>query len=86
VIPVFSQLLTSYNAGLFDPGDWDRHLRVRIVVHTGAIHDDDNGCFGEALDTAFRLLDTPRAKMALKVAQGPLVAVISADVWASAAP
>jgi len=86
VIPVFSQLLTSYNAGLFDPGDWDRHLRVRIVVHTRAIHDDDNGCFGEALDTAFRLLDTPRAKMALKVAQGPLVPVISADVWASAAP
>jgi hypothetical protein len=59
VIPVFSQLLTSYNAGLSDPGDRDRHLRVRIVVHTGNIHDDDNGCFGETLDTAFRLLDTP---------------------------
>jgi hypothetical protein len=86
VIPVFSQLLTSYNAGLSDPGDRDRHLRVRIVVHTGNIHDDDNGCFGEALDTAFRLLDTPRAKMALKAARGALVAVISADVWESAAP
>jgi HD domain len=86
VIPVFSQLLTSYNAGLSDPGDWDRHLRVRIVVHTGKIYDDDNGCFGETLDTAFRLLDTPSAKMALKAAQGPLVAVISADIWESAAP
>ena len=86
VIPVFSQLLISYNAGLSDPGDRDRHLRVRIVVHNGNIHDDDNGCFGEALDTAFRLLDTPRAKMALKAARGPLVAVISADVWESAAP
>jgi HD domain len=86
VIPVFSQLLTSYNADLSDPGDRDRHLRVRIVVHTGNIHDDDNGCFGEALDTAFRLLDTPRAKMALKAARGALVAVISADVWESAAP
>jgi hypothetical protein len=86
VIPVFNQLLISYNAGLSDPGDRDRHLRVRIVVHTGNIHDDDNGCFGEALDTAFRLLDTPRAKMALKAARGPLVAVISADVWESAAP
>jgi hypothetical protein len=86
VIPVFSQLLTSYNAGLSDPGDRDRHLRVRIAVHTGNIHDDDNGCFGEALDTAFRLLDTPLTKMALKAARGPLVAVISADVWESAAP
>jgi hypothetical protein len=86
VIPVFSQLLASYNAGLPHPWDWDRRLRVRVVVHAGNIHDDDNGCFGEALDTAFRLLDTPLVKMELKTAQGPLVVVISADVWESSAP
>jgi hypothetical protein len=86
VIPAFSQLLASYNAGLSHPGDRHRRLRVRVVVHTGNIHDDDNGCFGEPLDTAFRLLNAPRAKLALKAAQGPLVAVISADVWESAAP
>jgi hypothetical protein len=86
VIPGFSQLLASYNAGLSHPGDPDRRLRVRVVVHPGNIHDDDNGCFGEPLDTAFRLPDSPRAKMALKAAQGPLAAVISADAWESAAP
>jgi HD domain len=85
VIPLFSQLLASYNAGLSHPGERDRRLRVRIAVHVGNIHDDDNGCFGEALDAAFRLLDDPRVKMALKAAQGPLAAVISADAWESAA-
>ena len=85
VIPLLSQLLASYNAGLSHPGDQDRSLRVRIAVHAGNIHDDDNGCFGEALDTAFRLLDDPRVKMTLRTAQGPLVAVISADAWQSAA-
>jgi hypothetical protein len=49
VIRVLSQLLASYNAGLSHPGDPDRRLRVRVVVHTGNIHDDDNGCFGEPL-------------------------------------
>jgi hypothetical protein len=86
VIPVFSQLLASYNIGLSHPGDQDRRLRVRVVVHIGNIHDDDNGCFGEALDTAFRLLDAPGVKTALKAAQGPLAAVISADVWKAAPP
>ena len=86
VIHTLSLLLASYNAGLSQPGDQDRRLRVRIVVHTGNIHDDDNGCFGEALDTAFRLLNVPRVKMALKAAQGSLVAVISADAWGAAAP
>ena len=80
VIPVFGRLLAGYNAGLQDPGGRDRRLRVRVVMHTGNVHDDDNGCFGEALDIAFRLLDAPRVKTALKVAQGPALLVVSGDV------
>ena len=80
VIPVFGRLLAGYNAGLQDPGGRDRRLRVRVVMHTGNVHDDDNGCFGEALDIAFRLLDAPRVKTALKVAQGPVLLVVSGDV------
>jgi hypothetical protein len=53
-------------------------------MHTGDIHDDDNGCFGEALDIAFRLLDAPRVKQAFKAAQGPLLLVISGDIYDSA--
>jgi hypothetical protein len=86
VIPVFSQLLTSYNASLPHPGGRDSQLRVRVVMHVGNVHDDDNGCFGEALDIAFRLLDAPRAKMALKEARGPVLVVVSGDVYDSVAP
>jgi hypothetical protein len=76
VVPVFAQLLAGYNVGL-PP---QRQLRIRIVVHAGEVRDDDNGCFGEALDVACRLLDAPQAKAALKAAPGPLLLVISGDV------
>jgi class 3 adenylate cyclase len=64
VIPAFSRLVAGYNAGLPDPGGRDRRLRVRVVMHTGNVHDDDNGCFGEALDIAFRLLVGRRSRSA----------------------
>jgi hypothetical protein len=47
VIPVFSQLLASYNASLPHPGGSDRQLRVRVVLHAGNVHDDNNGYLGE---------------------------------------
>jgi hypothetical protein len=47
VIPVFSQLLASHNAGF---------------------------------RAAFRLLDAPRVKTALKIAPGPLLLVVSSDI------
>ena len=46
-------------------------------MHRGNVHDDDNGCFGEALDTAFRLLDAPSLKEALKMAHGAMLLVVS---------
>ena len=79
VIPVLSRFLTSYNVSLPPP----RQLRVRVVVHEGEVHYDTNGCFGEALDVAFRLLDAPRVKMALKTAPGPLLLVVSGDIYHS---
>jgi hypothetical protein len=71
VIPVLGQLLASYNASLLHPGGRDRQLRVRVVMHAGNVHLDDNGYFGEALDAAFRMLDAPRVKRELKTAQSP---------------
>jgi hypothetical protein len=52
-------------------------------VHAGEVRDDDNGCFGAALDIACRLLDAPEAKAALKAAPGPLVLVVSGDIYRS---
>ena len=80
VVPVFAELLGGYNTGL-PP---QRRLRVRVVVHTGEVRDDDNGYFGEALDIACRLLDAPEAKTALKAAPGPLLLVVSDDTYRSA--
>ena len=41
---------------------------------------DANGCFGETLDAAFRLLDAPGVKEVLRSAQAPLVLVVSAGL------
>jgi hypothetical protein len=49
-------------------------------MHTGEIHDDGNGYFGEVLDIAFRLLDALDVKQALKAAQGPLLLVVSGEI------
>jgi hypothetical protein len=41
--------------------------------------------FGEALDTACRLLDAPEAKAALRAAPGPLLLVVSSHIHHSLA-
>jgi hypothetical protein len=86
VVPVFSQLVTSYNAGLPDPERRERQLRVRVVMHIGNVYDDGNGHFGQALDIAFRLLDAPRVKAALSTAHGPVLLVASSDIHDSLMP
>jgi hypothetical protein len=76
VIPAFGLLLAEHNAGR----PQERQLRVRVVVHAGTVFYDANGCFGETLDAAFRLLDAPSVKGALQAAQAPLVLVVSAGL------
>ena len=76
VIPAFGLLLAEHNTGR----PLQRQLRVRVVVHAGAVFYDANGCFGETLDAAFRLLDAPSVKGALQAAQAPLVLVVSAGL------
>jgi hypothetical protein len=82
VIPAFGMLLAEYNT--VRPAQ--RQLRVRVVVHAGTVFYDANGCFGEALDTAFRLLDAARVKQALRTAPAPLALVVSAGVGESVRP
>jgi hypothetical protein len=83
VVPLLNQLLTEYNVGLPDHSQPQRQLRIRIVVHAGEVHYDANGCFGEALDVAFRLLDAARVKRALQETADPLILVISEDIYSS---
>jgi class 3 adenylate cyclase len=83
VVPFFARLLTEYNASLPRHSQPQRQLRMRVVVHAGEVHYDVNGCFGESLDVAFRLLDAARVKRALRESLAPLVLVVSGDIYSS---
>lgn len=83
VIPDFAQLLATRNADLPPGGRAERQVRVRAVMHAGEVHYDANGCFGEALDIAFRLLDAAQVKKTLRETASPLALVVSSDIYRS---
>jgi len=83
VIPLLSRLIAEYNTSLPRHSQPQRQLRIRVVVHAGEVHYDANGCYGEALDVAFRLLDAARVKRALRAADDPLILVVSGDIYQS---
>jgi len=78
LIPRLATLLVEHNASVAEPA---LRLRLRVVFHAGEIHDDGWGFYGEDLDVAFRLLDSPSVKKALKNEPTfPLVLVISDEM------
>jgi hypothetical protein len=78
LIPQLATLLVEHNATAAEPA---LRLRLRAVLHAGEIHDDGWGFYGEDLDVAFRLLDSPSVRKALKNEQTfPLVLVISDEI------
>jgi hypothetical protein len=78
LIPTLAALLAEHNATVAQPA---LRLRLRAVLHAGEVHDDGWGFYGEDLDFAFRLLDSPSAKKALRTAAGsPLVLVVSEEI------
>jgi hypothetical protein len=81
LVPSLVTLLADYNDSLATAERRRRELRLRIVIHSGEIHCDGKGYFGEALDVAFRLLDAPRVKGCLREAVTPLVLVVSEDIY-----
>jgi hypothetical protein len=83
VVPFLNRLLIEYNGGLTRRSQPQRQLRMRVVMHAGEVHYDANGCFGEALDVAFRLLDAARVKRALRETADPLILVVSGDIYSS---
>jgi hypothetical protein len=80
-IPALTQQLADHNASLSAGERTRQELRLRVVLHAGEVHHDDNGPFGESLDLAFRLLDAPRLKHILRDVATPLVAVVSGEIY-----
>ena len=81
MIPALTTLLADRNAALASGDRGCRELRLRTVIHSGEVHRDGKGYFGEALDVAFRLLDAPRLKGCLRQAATPLVLVVSETIY-----
>jgi hypothetical protein len=80
LIPALTALLAEHNAAVAEP---ELRMRLRAVVHAGEVHDDDWGFYGDDIDVAFRLLEAPTVKRALRDApEAPLVLVVSEEIWA----
>jgi hypothetical protein len=79
LIPILADILAEHNASVSRP---ELRMRLRAVVHAGEIHDDGKGFYGDDLDAAFRLLEAPALKKALKEAEAaPLILVVSEEIF-----
>jgi hypothetical protein len=79
LIPLLTGLLIEHNAAAARP---ELRIRMRAVVHAGEIHEDSRGFYGDDLDVAFRLLEAPKLKQALKEAiASPLVLTVSDAIF-----
>lgn len=78
VVPALGALLTAHNAD--HPNN---AYRLRVVVSAGEVTYDDRGWYGEALDAAFRLLESKEAKTMLRGTDAPLVLVVSEEIYNS---
>ncbi|HEX6074379.1 MAG TPA: hypothetical protein VFZ32_03830 [Micromonosporaceae bacterium] len=55
-------------------------IRLRIGVHAGEVHRDDNGVAGSDIDLTCRLVDAPVVKETLAAAHGACVVAVVSDV------
>ena len=78
LVPLLATLLAEYNTHAARPA---LRVRLRVVVHAGEIREDAQGFYGEAIDVAIRLLDSPGVKKTLKQASAPLVLVVSDEIY-----
>ena len=81
LIPALAGLLAEHNAAAARP---ELELRMRAVVHAGEVHEDGRGFYGDDLDVAFRLVNAPAVKRALReAASSPLVLVVSEEIFSA---
>jgi hypothetical protein len=61
----------------------EARLRMRMALHAGEVHFDEHGKTSEEMIFAYRILDAPAAKEALKTSTGTLVLVASDPFYRS---
>jgi hypothetical protein len=77
-VPTLSEMLAAH--GNVHP---DRMFRLRVAIHSGDVHFDQQGVFGEDIDLTFRLLDAPELKQRLQQTRAPLVLAVSDHIHGS---
>jgi hypothetical protein len=79
LLPVLAALLIEHNKAISRP---ELGLRLRAVVHAGEIHGDERGFYGDDIDTACRLLDSPGLRRTLREADtSPLALAVSEEIF-----
>jgi hypothetical protein len=77
--------LTSVDAALRDRRVGELRLRLRSVLHHGAVNPDPTGVSGSAIDLAFAMVDAPQLREALRQAStGRMALVVSGDIYRDA--
>lgn len=71
-VPRLSEMLAEH--AVVNP---DRMFRLRIAIHSGEVHFDRRGTFGEDIDITFRLLNSGELKDRLLRTEAPLVLAVS---------
>jgi hypothetical protein len=56
-------------------------LRLRVALHTGVVHSDDEGLVGTAVNHAFRLLEAEQLKLALRETGAELALIASLRIY-----
>jgi len=77
-VPILSENLAEHAATF--PG---RMFRLRVAIHSGEVHFDDRGVFGEDIDLTFRLLNSRDLKHRLQETNAPLVLAVSDHIHRS---
>jgi hypothetical protein len=77
-VPALSERLSEHAAS--HP---DRRFRLRLAIHSGEVHFDRQGVFGEDIDITFRLLNSPDLKRRLQETDAPLVLAVSGHIHQS---
>lgn len=55
-------------------------VQLRVGLHAGEVHQDEHGAVSQAVNLAFRILEAPEARAALKSSPG-MLALIASDVF-----
>lgn len=75
VVPDLHRQLLEYATHVGPP------LRLRAVLHAGEVNYDEHGPYGEQMDVAFRLLESPDVKQRFNATESPLILVVSDPIY-----